>query len=111
MFPESHGVRELLLPPFQEDFEAEDPKGFEDEEFEAQKRKRFTQPSKGQSGSPNPKACSQSEHLPLPPHCPIPSLVRFDFLRAKQDAGGVSFFLSYSLTSPTEMSQGNTNPG
>lgn len=111
MSPESHGVRELLLPSFQEDLEAKDPKGFEDEEFEAQKRKRFAQPSKGQSGRPNPKACSQSEHLPLPPHCPIPLLVGFDFLRARQDAGGVSFFLSYSLASPAEASQGNTSPG
>ena len=65
--------------------EAEDPKGFEDEEVEAVRL-----PSKGQSGRPNPKACSQSEHLPLPPHCPIPLLVRFNFLRPRQDAGVVS---------------------
>lgn len=35
MSPESCGVRELLLPPLHEDLEAEDPKGFEDEEIEA----------------------------------------------------------------------------
>ena len=91
MSPESHGVRELLLPPFHEDLEARDPKGFEDEEVEAVRL-----PSKGQSGRPNPKACSQSEHLPLPPHCPIPLLVRFNFLKPRQDAGGVSSWLQLS---------------